>query len=108
MKQSRGLSEISISDIECIADALNMEPYMVYKVYKTFWKAVRDNINSLNLKDKDYTEEEFGSLKTNFNIPSLGKLYCTYQRYNKFKHKYKTITNKHIDEKVNKNTTTIQ
>ena len=38
------------------------------------------------------TEEEFESLKTNFNLPSLGKLNCTYERWKRlhdYNHKYK-------------------
>ena len=37
--------------------------------------SVNDNI-SVN----DLNEEDFSKLKTNFNIPSLGKLTCTYER----------------------------
>ena len=42
--------------------------------YKLFWKFIRDTIAALPLKDK-MTEEEFNKLKTNFNLPSMGKLY---------------------------------
>lgn len=53
---------------------------IVDKTYKAFWKFIKDSIEALPLKD-DLTEEEFNTLRTNFNIPSLGKLYCSYDRY---------------------------
>jgi len=39
------------------------------------------------------TEEEFLELKTNFNIPSLGKLSCTRDRYLGVKKRFEYIKN---------------
>ena len=50
------------------------------EAYKSYWKFIRHTIQELPLKN-DLTEEEFAKLKTNFNIVSLGKLACTYDRY---------------------------
>lgn len=58
----------------------SISPDIVDKAYKAFWKYIRDSIESLPLKDK-HTEEEFSDLRTNFNISSLGKLTCTFDRY---------------------------
>jgi len=44
------------------------------------------------LKD-DISEEEFKKIKTNFNIPSLGKLYCTRDRYLRVKKRFEYINN---------------
>ena len=60
------------------------------KAYKAYWKYIRDSIQELPLKD-DMSEEEFLMLKPNFNIPSLGKLTCTYQKYKCIKEKFKHI-----------------
>lgn len=42
-------------------------------------------------------EEEFNKLKTNFNIPSLGKIYCNFDKYKgikeQFQHAKKLIGN---------------
>ena len=32
------------------------------------------------IKEFNLNEEDFAKLKTNYNIPSLGKLTCTYER----------------------------
>lgn len=65
---------------------------MVDKVYRSYWKSIRDTIQELSLKD-DISEEEFQKLRTNFNIPSLGKLSCTYDRAKRVKERYKYIRN---------------
>ena len=40
-------------------------------------------------EDLKLTEEEFNSLKTSFNVPHIGKFYCTYDRYLRIKNKLK-------------------
>lgn len=52
----------------------------IENTYKAYWLFIREKIKNLPLK-KNMTEEEFESLKTNFNLPSLGKLNCTYERW---------------------------
>ena len=61
---------------------------IVEKTYKMYWEFIKQSIQELPLKD-DLSEEEFANLKTNFNIPSLGKLNVTYDRYIGVKKKYK-------------------
>lgn len=62
----------------------------VDKAYKAFWLYVKDSIQELPLKE-DMTEEEFKSLRPNFNIPSLGKITCTLKRYEGVKEKFNYI-----------------
>lgn len=52
----------------------------IQQVYKSYWKFIRTKIEELPLKE-DLDEETFSRLRTNFNIPKLGKLHCTYPRY---------------------------
>lgn len=52
----------------------------ILDVYKAYWKFIRNTIGKLPLKE-DLDEAEFSKLRTNFNIPKLGKLHCTYPRY---------------------------
>lgn len=52
----------------------------VEKVYKSYWETVREYVSALPLKD-DLTDEEFLALRPNVNIPSLGKLYVTLEKY---------------------------
>ena len=72
-------------------------PFEVVNIaYKSYWKFIKQTIQSLPLKD-NLNEEEFAKLKTNFNIPSLGKLTCTFDRMMGVKKRFKYI--KQIREK---------
>lgn len=67
---------------------MNLEEEVIDTAYKSFFEFIRETIAALPLKE-DLTEEEFSKLKTNFNIPALGKLHCTYERYLNKKKQYK-------------------
>lgn len=73
-----------------VSGDIGISPDIIDKAYKAYWKYIRDSIQELPLKD-DMSEEEFLMLKPNFNIPSLGKLACTYQKYKCIKEKFKHI-----------------
>lgn len=75
-----------------VSKELNLPFRVVDKVYRSYWKSIRDTIQGLPLKD-DIPEEEFQKLRTNFNIPSLGKLSCTYDRVKRVKERYRYIRN---------------
>ena len=53
---------------------------LVDKTYKSYWRAIREHIKSLPLK-KELTDEEFMQIRPNINLPSLGKLNVTLDRY---------------------------
>lgn len=76
--------------INKVSGDMGISPDIVDKAYKAFWKYIRDTIQDMPLKD-DISEEEFIMLKPNFNIPSLGKLTCTYKKYKGIKEKFKHI-----------------
>ena len=78
-----------------VAEEMNLPIEVVETAYRSYWKFIRSKIQELPLKE-DLSEEEFKQLKTNFNIVSLGKLSCTYDRYLrvKEKEKYKNAKNK--------------
>lgn len=78
--------------LETLSEELAIPKDVVDAAYKSFYSFIRETITSLPLK-KDLTEEEFNSLKTNFNIPALGKLHCTYERYLGMKEQNKYIEN---------------
>ena len=73
-----------------VSKELNLPKTVVDKSYKSFWIFIRNTIKQLPLKD-NLNEEEFAKLKTNFNIPSLGKLTCTFDRMEGVKKRYKYI-----------------
>ena len=76
--------------IDRLSRELNLPTDVVVKSYKAYWLFIRQTIEELPLK-KDMDEETFSRLRTNFNIPNLGKLACTYERYIGIKKKHKVI-----------------
>lgn len=81
-----------------LAEDLNLPPEVVSKTYKAYWLFIRETIQSLPLKE-ELEEEEFSRLRTNFNLPKLGKLTCTYRRYQGVKKRQQ-----HIKRRSNGNT----
>jgi len=74
---------------------------LVEKTYRAYWKAVREHIVNLPLK-QELTDEEFKLLQPNVNIPSLGKLHVTLERYKKVKKSFHKIEElKNLKEKEN-------
>ena len=71
-----------------VSKELNIPKEVVDKAYKSYWEFIRETIKDLPLKDDNLSEEEFSNLRTNFNIPSLGKLVCTYDKVLRLKRKY--------------------
>lgn len=53
----------------------------VEETYKSYWKAVKEYISSLDFH-QDLTEEEFKEMRPHINIPYLGRLVVFYARYN--------------------------
>lgn len=76
--------------INRVAIELNLPSNVVKKAYESYWKFIRETIKSLPLKE-EVTEERFNGLRTNFNIPSIGKLSCTYDRMVRVKKKFERI-----------------
>ena len=79
-----------------VSEELNLPKGVVDKTYKAFWLFINQSIQSLPLKE-NLSEEDFAKLRTNFNIPSLGKLSCTYKRMIGMKKRFEII--KQIREK---------
>lgn len=79
-----------------VSQEMDIPLEVVDTAYKSYWKFIKQTIQSLPLKD-DISEEEFAKLRTNFNIPSLGKLTCTFDRMMGVKKRFKYI--KQIREK---------
>lgn len=78
--------------IKIVANEVNLPYEVVNYAYKSYWEFIKNTIQELPLKS-DITEEEFNKLRTNFNIPSLGKLNCTFSRYNNLKKRLEYIKN---------------
>lgn len=73
-----------------VSQEMDIPLEVIDTAYKSYWKFIKQTIQSLPLKD-DISEEEFAKLRTNFNIPSLGKLTCTFDRMMGVKKRFKYI-----------------
>lgn len=60
-------------------------------VYRNYWKFIRDTFEILPLTSIQ-TEREFNDLKTSINLPSLGKMYTTWDKIEKYKRRKNYIT----------------
>lgn len=78
--------------LEKVSKDTNLPVEVVDKTYKAFWSFIRKSVQELPLKD-NLSEREFLNLRTNFNIPSLGKLTCTYDKYSRIKNRFENINN---------------
>lgn len=76
-----------------VSEELQIPVEVVEFAYKSYWKFIRKTIQELPLKE-DLSEEEFLKLKTNFNIVSLGKLSCNFDRYKRVKLRNEYAKNK--------------
>jgi len=72
--------------IRRLSRELGLSEATITKTYKAYWLFIKETIGALPLKE-ELTEEEYSKLKTNFNIPNLGKLACPYQRWQAVKNK---------------------
>ena len=66
--------------ISKVSQEMGLLPEVVDTAYKSYWKFIKQTIQSLPLKE-NLNEEDFAKLRTNFNIGSLGKLCVTYKHY---------------------------
>ena len=58
----------------------NLSEKTVREIYKLYWSFIREHIVKLPLKE-NLTEQQYSALKTNFTLPLLGKLQCTYKQW---------------------------
>lgn len=75
---------------KAVSEELGIQKSVVKDAYLLYWKFIKSTIEELPLLD-NLTMDEFNKLRTNFNITSLGKFSCTYDRYMSTKQRYKKI-----------------
>lgn len=76
--------------IKQVSIELELPPQVVKKAYESYWTFIRNKIKALPLKE-DLSKEEFDKLRTNFNVPSIGKLSCTYDSMIRVKKRFEHI-----------------
>ena len=69
---------------------LNLPEDLVRNTYSEYWSYIRNTIEDLPLKN-NLTQTDFSELRTNINVPSLGKINCTYERYMGMKERFNII-----------------
>lgn len=77
---------------------LGIPEEVVLEAYNSMWKFIRQTVEELPLKE-ELSEEEFNNLRTNFNLPSLGKLFVTHDHWIGVKKRFdyiKTRLNKDV------------
>lgn len=74
------------ASIKELSKDMNLPPEVITVAYRSFWEHIKEKIEELKLKD-DISEEEFSQLRTNFNIPSIGKLYITWDKLVRIKNR---------------------
>lgn len=74
--------------IRQVARELELPEALVERTYNAFWRVVREHMASQPFKN-DLSDEEFDALKPNVNIPSIGKMYVTRERYKYLNESYK-------------------
>jgi hypothetical protein len=71
---------------------LNLPPKFVWEIYQSYWMFIRNHISSLNIKDIE-KEEDFNTLRTNINVPSLGKFHLDWERIQNKRKEYERYKN---------------
>jgi len=70
--------------ISKVAESTGYSKKLVDRTYKAYWRAIRDYVTAMPFK-QDLTDEEFLALRPNVNIPSIGKLYVSLNKYKRLK-----------------------
>ena len=65
--------------INKVSEELNLPRELVENTYKAYWNFIRVTIEELPLKT-ELSQEKYRNLRTSINIPSIGKLYVTWNR----------------------------
>ena len=72
--------------LEQVSEELKIPIEVVKEFYLSYWKFVKSKIAELPL-DEELSEDQYKELRTNFNVPSIGKLTCDYGRFLRVKQK---------------------
>lgn len=67
--------------IKELSEELHLDKNVILEIYKSYWRFIKQTIEGIdfnNIKSiKDYNRH-----RLNFNIPNIGKLYCSFDRIN--------------------------
>ena len=75
------------SALKLTARKLSVDYKVVEAVYRSYWKFVKNTVDTKSFKG--ISKDEFDTLTTNFNIPYIGKLYASYDKIQKHNNQIK-------------------
>lgn len=67
--------------IKQVAEELNIDEYVVRRVYYSVFEFIKDTVAEIPLKEEFLSKEDFEKLKRVFYIPGLGKIVIPYRTY---------------------------
>lgn len=80
--------------IKQVASNTGIPEEVVNRAYRSMWKFIKLKAEEQPfMQEEELSKEEFDKLTPNFNIPSIGKLHCTYDRYIAIRHQQEFIKN---------------
>lgn len=77
------LSKAEELELKEIAKRYNISTNEAKEIISGMYKFIKEKIVSLEFKDTQYSKEEFDGMKTNFNLPCIGKLCASHYQYSR-------------------------
>ena len=77
------LSKAEELELKEIAKRYNITVNEAKEIISEMYGFIKEKIVSLEFKDTAYTKEEFDGMKTNFNLPCIGKLCASHYQYSR-------------------------
>lgn len=78
--------------INQLSKELDIPEEVIKTAYNSYWEFIKETIQNLPLKEC-ISQEEINKLRVNFNIPSIGKLYCDLNRVVRIKNNFNSKRN---------------
>jgi len=76
------INEADKVEVDRLSKKYNRTPEEIVNIVESQYLFMRSKTKELDI-DRNLSREEFNKLKTNFNIPCIGKLYASYYIYKK-------------------------
>lgn len=75
-----------------VSEETGISKEVILVAYRSQWEFIRTHIEELDLKGVK-SEEEFDKLRVSFNIPSIGKLYTTWDKIQAIRRRINYLNN---------------
>lgn len=76
--------------IEKVSKELGISYDVCKLAYNSSWEFINKKMKEIPMHE-DLSEEEFGKYRPNFNLPSLGKMAVTWDKYRRVKNRFAYI-----------------